>query len=306
MTTKLKLRAWLTLDEAAQLLSRETKDPWAPRDVLRVGLDGQLELSVDLPQDTAAECWALPPTEDSPDDPTDSPSVESVYSTDPDLKRPQGIAGVWNLPLLHPARAEIESRFDDLGHEPKVKLPVGDRPLRVVRGRVVCELPLPKETGPSSPASLLPAGSRIGVRTALVLELASRLTSQHPGPGLPVKPLRRREAPSLPNTINALAKRAKITIPANLEDEDKIALLVKTLGVTVPVQTPQPELTLDQHTTLLLMILAALMKKAGIDETHLTTASRKISTLAATLDPVSPRAIEDHMKRAIALRDLTK
>lgn len=49
-----KLREWLTISEAAQYLSSAINQEVSEADILRLGLDAQLKLSVNLPTGTRA------------------------------------------------------------------------------------------------------------------------------------------------------------------------------------------------------------------------------------------------------------
>ncbi|MGX2948507.1 hypothetical protein [Frederiksenia canicola] len=52
-----KLKKWLTLDEVAERLSLETKDDITKGDVLQLGIDGELRISIQIPSDlTAKKC----------------------------------------------------------------------------------------------------------------------------------------------------------------------------------------------------------------------------------------------------------
>ena len=68
-----KLREWLTLEEAASELSTVLSEDVDASDVLRLALDGQLKLSIDLPAKTTARCRKL--DDDAPDDAPDAPQT---------------------------------------------------------------------------------------------------------------------------------------------------------------------------------------------------------------------------------------
>ena len=87
MTSDLwKLREWLNLDEAAHYLSSETGLDVDEDDILRLGLDGKLRLSVNLlkPMTAVQDCEGA-----------ESEEVE----------------GVWDLLLKDPVRSELETRY---------------------------------------------------------------------------------------------------------------------------------------------------------------------------------------------------
>ena len=88
-----KLRKWLTLDEAASELSTALSEDVDASEVLRLVLDGQLELSIYLPAKTTARCRKL--SDNAPDAP----------------QTPRTIDGVWDVPMVGSAKSQIEHDY---------------------------------------------------------------------------------------------------------------------------------------------------------------------------------------------------
>ena len=86
----LKLRAWLTLNEAADYLSSMTGLDVEEGDILRLTLDGQLQLSVNLLKPIAA--------------------IQDCEGAELEAHRKK-VEGVWDLRLKGPVRLELENRY---------------------------------------------------------------------------------------------------------------------------------------------------------------------------------------------------
>ena len=199
MTSNLwKLREWLNLDEAADYLSSETGVDVDEDDILRLGLDGKLQLSVNLlkPMTAIQDCEGA-----------ESEKVE----------------GVWDLLLKGPVRPELETRYRARCGLPNVKLDthveVFDIPVAYVTGKdgVVYQL------FPSFDRSF-DVGSLLVVRPQALDTVAASLASPSLGPEEqqpskpgdtmdPLdKPLEQRERATLLTIIAALARAANIDI----------------------------------------------------------------------------------------------
>jgi hypothetical protein len=188
----LKLREWLTVDEAAQALSPIFERRLTEAEVLRLALDGYLKLSVILPS-TLADCWDVPvdaPSEEVlqadaqlPEDTvfsSDSSSAVDYYAM-PDNENLTTIEGIWDLPMVPPGSRQIERRYNELCGLPDIRLEglvgaIVEGPFRQEPGaepwRVHCRLRA-EGAAYSAPASVIPAGSKIVVRTAAIIECMS-------------------------------------------------------------------------------------------------------------------------------------
>ena len=162
------LRDWLKIEEAAQLLSQmiDFGEPVDAADILRLGLDGHVSLSVYLPQGTTAMCWNLdentPPDDDHA---VDDPTCFGI------------IDGVWDLPMVPPGSLEIENQFNELRGLPRVPLE-GLTGAVVERPGIHCRLCAKAEK--DSLPSALPAGTSVLVRTPSIIQFASTLLKPDP------------------------------------------------------------------------------------------------------------------------------
>ena len=117
-----KLREWLTIGETASELSTALSEDVDASDVLRLVLDGQLQLSIRLPAKTTARCRKL-------DD--DAPNAPWTRRT---------IDGVWVVPMVDSAKSQIEQDYQMLCHRTCVlkEAPVG---AWVEQEDLLCQIP---------------------------------------------------------------------------------------------------------------------------------------------------------------------
>ena len=205
-----KLREWLRVDEAAQYLSVEMGSPVSVADVLRLGLEGHLELCVDLPAGADAKCWEGVPTPAEP--------------------RRRRIEGLWTLPMIGAGRLQVESHYRHLCGLPFIELD-GTTGAFVERPGLRCQLPAAKGYSGFSPRSdsAIPHDSMIVVtRAALDTFVAGRAADRLD------RPLRERERANLLTIIAGLAKAAGIDISKSSTAGKKIEGLTIDLGARVP------------------------------------------------------------------------
>ena len=146
MSKLFKLKAWLTLEEAAQHLSIVLSEPVTVADVLRLGLDRHLTLSVNFVNHAQARFGrVLPfkdvPTLDFPPGALDGLGPEGKEAIVPDgvilqkvdaiteetpfihfEKQTKRITGVWDLPMRGGERIDVEARFHELTGGPTMEL----------------------------------------------------------------------------------------------------------------------------------------------------------------------------------------
>ena len=223
-----KLRAWLTLDEAAEYLSSETGLDVDEDDILRLGLDGKLQLSVNLlkPMTAVQDCEGA-----------ESEEVE----------------GVWDLLLKGPVRPELETRYRARCGLPHVELDtredVFDIPVAFVTGEdgVVYQL-LPSIKRSFDVCSLLVVQPQ--ALDAVAASLASpSLGPEEQQPSKPGdttdpldKPLRERERATLLTIIAALARAADIDISKASKAGAIIEAQTDKLGVRVSARAIEDHL----------------------------------------------------------------
>ena len=145
MSKLFKLKEWLTLEEAARHLSILFAEAVTVADVLRLGLDRHLTLSVDFVNHAQAELGRVLPFKDVPKmkmppmrrDGTpgleewtfpDGVCIEKVDKVTDDTlfvhfeKETMTIDGIWDIEMLGAERIDIENRFQSLTSGPAVQL----------------------------------------------------------------------------------------------------------------------------------------------------------------------------------------
>ena len=237
MTSDLwKLRAWLTLKEAADYLSSKTGLDVDESNILRLALDGKLQLSLNF----------LKPIE----------AIQYREGAELEEHRTQ-IEGIWDLLVQGPVRLELENRYRATCGLPHVELDPREKPFGTEGAFVTGEegvvyqlLPfLNLLWGLGRNPSVLPVGSLLGVRPhaldAVVASLASpSLGPEEQQPSKPDdatdtldKPLMTRERATLLTIMAALARAADIDISKASKAGDTIEALTIELGARVSART---------------------------------------------------------------------
>ena len=237
MTSDLwKLRAWLTLKEAADYLSSKTGLDVDEGDILRLALDDKLQLSVNLPKPIAA--------------------IQDCEGAELAEHR-KNVEGAWDLLLKGPVRRELENRYRATCELPHVQLDIGQSAFDIdgafVTGGegVVYQLLLPDDLGRAFDRnpSVFPVGSLLVVRPQALDAVAASLPSPSLGPEeqQPSKsgdatdtldrPLKERERATLLTIIAALASAADIDISKASKAGSIIAAQIDQLDASVSAQT---------------------------------------------------------------------
>lgn len=214
------LREWLTIHETASELRRTLGEPVSEADVLRLALDGHLSLAVYVPVALSVECQ---PAE------TDE--------LDPDTER-RSISGLWNLPLLGPARVEVERRHQSLlGNYVPVPRPRG---AFVEDGQWICRLP-PDEGAsgmtPRSPSELSEGSVLCVRRTAIQEFLANAAPQLAADKSKDPESLGRKERDSLLVIIAALMEEARISRAQTSKAAINIEAMTERQGARVARRT---------------------------------------------------------------------
>lgn len=220
MTKLSETRDWFTIEEAAEELSGAVGAPISDADVLRLALDGDLHLSLYVPEPITARCRR-----------------EGAKQLAP-FHHSREVQGLCDLPIRGFARAEIEGRHQYLyaGTSPAVDDPVG---VRVVQDGWECVLPPdPGAVGPAPrPKSEFPEGSVLAVRSAVLLaSLNNQATAPAPRESAPETPLGQRERATLLVIIGALCRRLK-SAPDERGLAGQIAQLTQELDAPVSDDT---------------------------------------------------------------------
>lgn len=192
-----KLREWLTISQAAEYLSSKIDDDVSEADILRLGLDGQLKLSVNLPSGTKG--WFHREGTDTSTRPTSMTRID----------------GLWDLLMTGAGKQQVEHDYHYKAHLPYVSLDGAGAWVERAGERRQLE-PYRGSTGISTrAASALSESGVLAVRVSALDELAAQMPAPPVVVGaepLDEKPLIERERLSLLRIIRALAKEAQIDI----------------------------------------------------------------------------------------------
>ena len=121
-STLRKLQEWLTIDEAATELAEAMSEPVTTANILRLGIDGRLKLSVYLPTKVTARCQRI--------------KDDSLDPSETDRK----IEGLCDLPMFGRGKMQVEHDYQWVTRGKIVPLgePVG---AFVEQGDFLCKLP---------------------------------------------------------------------------------------------------------------------------------------------------------------------
>ena len=241
-----KLFDWLTLVDAAAYLSRELDEEVRESDVLRLGIDGLLQVSVRFANRAWARTGVLPGGEFEVDD---LGNLELQW----DSPAPIVIDGVWDL-MSHVGAGEIELERElqritggdeiALGSFGGIFVTRPDRSLwaglvtpdipdvQTFPDIVVNGLPLVKVDWNCSPLHELPAGAKLVIRTDAMVAFLAALAAEDVAanePKPPAKPSQtgtthRRKAKAPAASTDSVAQTAAAARWAHLEDFKKAAL----------------------------------------------------------------------------------
>ena len=221
-----KLREWLTIEETASELSTALSEDVDASDVLRLVLDGQLQLSIQLPAKTTARCRKR-------DD--DAPDARQTSRT---------IDGVWDVPMVDRAKSQIEYDYQMLCRRTSVlkDTPVG---AWVEQEDLLCQIPpdMGNDFG-SRHESEFPVGSLLVVRRPALDEfIRQQVPVQAPTSASLDRPLKERERATLLTVIAALAKTAGIDVSQPSKASGQIeAMTTQALNIRIPARTVENHL----------------------------------------------------------------
>jgi hypothetical protein len=135
----LKLKEWLTVPDAARHLSILFGEDLSEADVLRLGLDGHLTLSVDFVNHAQAQCGKIIPVADAKrnviriDENKFIHIIEGIHLGDGRvIAHGEGVIsiyGVWDLSMIGSERLDIEHKYQRLTGGPSVNLSNLEGPL---------------------------------------------------------------------------------------------------------------------------------------------------------------------------------
>jgi hypothetical protein len=255
------IRGWVSVRDAAHRSSTDDQKV-AEKDLLQMGLDGELTLSVKFVDQGLGRLGRLVKREEttSPPKQIGQPSSRVKVSEHHDLvfdeDTPTTIRGLWDLAMKGDERQEVIRRLRRITSGPARPAsdyssgPTGSLPLRRVfllnrPDGTWCQLyrlvPDGHVTLPS-PANRLPDDAHLVVRTSAIDDLKARMSasSSHDRvkPGVLDKPLGERERVSLYRIVRALAKAAGIDIAKHSKAGEIISAMTdETKGEKVAPRT---------------------------------------------------------------------
>jgi hypothetical protein len=259
------LKQWLTISDAARHLSILFGEEVNEADVLRLGLDGHLTLSVNFVNFAYGRCGPLIPLQDAkrekiPALTTDEliEWVEGVQIGDQVIELDEKIvrlAGVWELKMRGAEQIDVENRYQFLTGGPSVDLHSLLGALVYREDGVHCQLQsrfsenesanLKDQKKPLNhrdkyyPADGLPHDCVLVVRTSALRNLEARLAELDQKIE---KPIERRERGTLLVIIAALAKLAGIDVTKPSKAAAAIASQTELMGAGVAVRTVENHL----------------------------------------------------------------
>jgi len=156
--TLFKKKEWVTVPDAAQYLANEVGQDFSEADVLKLGLNGHLKLSVNFVNNVKVKCgkpiivkkdiaWKELSSEmmahyidqffAKPDSEFMDIGGQRYLKLDDNVK---SINGLWDLPMIGQERQEIEQLYHKMTGGPKVTLVCTDGPFVEEPGGWICQL----------------------------------------------------------------------------------------------------------------------------------------------------------------------
>jgi len=262
----LKLKAWLTVPDAARHLSILFGVDVSEADILRFALDGHLTLSVDFVNHATARCGKIIPLADAEIKKIpalDGDGVIGVVKSGLYLDHDRvlsfsgdviSIDGVWDLAMLGAERLDVEHRYQFLTDGPAVELTNLEGPLvnhpDGTWGQLLDHFSNNKyydlknlkspRNHPDNyyPAGGLPDDAVFVVRTSALRDLAALVSEPEPATE---RPIGQRERDSLLVIIAALAELNGIDV----KKPSKAAMVIE--GATVRKRARVAARTIEEH-----------------------------------------------------------
>lgn len=227
------LQSWVELTSAASYLSQLIGEETSRDDILRLGLDGHLPLSVRFISGVTVKRGSTIPIDDAKREMVPDLSGDGFFVLTEGTVIPGDkvivweeaidvINGVWDLPMIGAESIEVEDLYQiSLFRDPPERFCLDGAFVTDGRG-LYCNVMARYET-PSTreeeknkhyhpahfyPADRLPEGSVVVVRTQAIRDLAERLAK----PAAAIKPVGTRERATLLTIIAALAELARVDV----------------------------------------------------------------------------------------------
>lgn len=253
------LKEWITVPEAARHLSLLFEEDVSEAEVLRLGLDGQLKLSLNLVNGAWCLRGPLVSREDAERDTnsTDKLGRHPIKGSMIDDGRViecgtevKFVDGVWDLSMLSVERTDIENRYQALTNGPTVRHLGMSGPILCRDDGTYCEIVTRKEENKvkGEPhltaanytfAGSLPPDSVLVVRTSALRDLEARTSEPDQRVEKPIGP---RERNTLLVIIAALAELAKIDLKKPSKAASAIEAQTAIMGARVASRTIEEHL----------------------------------------------------------------
>lgn len=243
------LKEWLTLPEAARHLSLMLDDSVSEGDVLRLGLDGHLKLSVNLVNHAVARAGKIIPLSEAKYVPGIPVAGHEPYFVllamklnDREClvfdKHDKSITGTWDLPMLGAERLDVEHKYQAITGGPAVTLMNLEGAFVASQDGQVFQLQETLEAKGGRPRQRYPAGSLpedsvLVVRTQALRDFEDKVSAKQQ---VLDRPLHTRERRTLLVVIAALCDLAKIT-PGSYGAAKRVAGATDRIGAPVDDST---------------------------------------------------------------------
>jgi hypothetical protein len=258
----LKLKQWLTVPDAARHLSIVFGEDVSEADVLRLGLDGHLTLSVNFINYAMARYGPVVPLQDAKRHTIISPinnepieMVEGVVIGDQVVQLAEKIVrldSVWDLKMRGAEQIDVENQYQALTGGPSVDLHSLAGAIVFRQDGIHCQLQShfsdnefanlkQPRNHPDNyyPADGLPADSRLVVRTSALHDLEARHSESDQKAE---RPLGQRERDTLLVIIASLADLPKVDVKKHSKAALAIQSQAARMGVRVGARTIEDHL----------------------------------------------------------------
>ena len=230
MSKLFKLKQWLTISDTAKHLSLVFDEEVTEADVLQLGLDGHLPLSVRLVNHVVA--YGTVPLDEVP---AHGEGVFLTYKNQVLTLQDSSttLTGVYDLPLLGTERFDVESRYQTLTNGPPVDLTCVEGTFVMGPDGTLFQLQWVGATGDHHPAGGLPDDAAFVVRTDALRSFEESVAGPQRGVD---RPLTTRERGTHLTIMAALCQEAKIKRDAH-GAATRIAAATERLGAPVSPDT---------------------------------------------------------------------
>jgi hypothetical protein len=294
-----KLKRWLTLPEAARYLSVVASEEVSETDVLRLALDGELTLSTHFVNNAVGQRGSIVPLSEAKvielprlDGSGSFRTVKGIWVSEDQIIELEDevipLSGVWDLPMLGAEELDVEHLYQTMTGGPAVELTSLDGAFVTDGQGVYCRLLERFERANAAAESEDSADDPSEAADSDTVEPAD--DPSRPAAKEPFRPFYDPRnfypAGTLP-----LGSVFVVRTSALRELESRIAVIDK------PAETSSERPLARRERTTLLVIIGALAKLAGFDESKPSSAATAIESQTALMGArVATRTILNHLK----------